>query len=462
LLLVGLSTLVLPWAGCQYARELEVAMRGSQEQALSASAVTIANALSAEPQRIFRTEGDPRPFDPGRGDLYVYPLDRQPMLDGYRDDWGVPRDPLPLVDLWLSDPALPRARVQAAATERYLFLYLEVDDAHFEPEPSDVHLGRDRFDRVDLLLRRPDGSLEAYFFATNAPGLIEARQVVVRDDGAGYASPEPRIQAYWLQAKGGYHIEARIPLTMVGDHLWIAPRDGSKGPASLDLPAIERLQGGRLFFAPSGLGELLATFVRPGTRVTVIDSNGLKFGSAGTFDLRGDEEQGGDFGQAWFRRFIAVDNSTLPEWSSAPDRLDGPQITQALAGHADTTWLRTTRQGVAVLSAAAPIMIDDVTHGAVVLEQAGNQLVGLRDQALRRLFYRRIRVRLRHLDRLSDRQTAVGGGHGDRQGWVHPPGNAGIGPRRRDRRARAQFRTNARQTAGAHPLSTDAGRQAVA
>ena len=52
LLVVALTTLVLPWAGCQYARELESALRGSQEQSLLASAGTIANALSAQPQHL--------------------------------------------------------------------------------------------------------------------------------------------------------------------------------------------------------------------------------------------------------------------------------------------------------------------------------------------------------------------------------------------------------------------------
>jgi len=386
LLLVGLSTLVLPWAGCQYARELEVTLRGSQEQALSASAVTIANALSAEPQRVFRSADDSQPFDPGRGDLYVFPLDRQPLLDGYREDWDIAEEPQPAPDPTPADTG-PRSRMQAGVTERYLYLYIAVDDARFQPEPSDPHLGRDRFDRVDLILQRPDGSFATYFFATSAPGLIAAQNVTTGDDGSLRAAAEPRIQAYWLQTKGGYHLEARVPLSMVGDRLWLTPRDGGKAPSTLEMPAIEHLQGGRLFFAPQGLDELLTTFVRDGTRATVIDANGLKFGSAGNLDLRGADTQRGALAQAWFRDLVAADNSALPENASTPDRLAGPQITGALAGHAATAWLRTGRHAEPLLSAAAPINIEGVTRGAVVLEQAGEPLTGLRAQALRRLFY---------------------------------------------------------------------------
>jgi dedicated sortase system histidine kinase len=387
LLLVGLSTLVLPWAGCQYARELELTLRGSQEQALSASAVTIANALSTEPQRVFRNGADTQPFDPGRGDWYVFPLDRQPLLDGYREDWNIAQEPQPVANPSLTDSGTPRSRMQAGVTERYLYFYMEVDDAHFAPEPSDPRLGHDRFDRVDLILERPDGSLATLFFATSAPGLIAAQTVTTDDDGTLRAAAEPRIQAYWLQVKGGYRVEARIPLSMVGDRLWLTPRDAAKGPSMLELPAIEHLQGGRLFFAAQGLDELLATFVRDGTRATVIDANGLKFGSAGNLDLSGSDAQHGALGYAWFRDLVAADNSTLPESSSAPDRLEGPQIQGALAGHVATAWLRTGRRAEPLLSAAAPIKIDGAARGAVVLEQAGEPLVGLRDQALRRLFY---------------------------------------------------------------------------
>ena len=207
LLIVALTTLVLPWAGCQYARELETALRVSQENALEASADTIAHALSAQPERVFRGADDIEPFAQEHGDLYVFPLHGPPLLDGYREDWDLPVEPAPLP----TATGYP-ARLQAGYTERYLFLYLEVDDPHFVAEPADVHPERDRFDRVDLTLQTPDGSLEFYFFATGAPGLIEAQTLVKGDGGADRAADEPRIQAFWLQTSRGYHLEVRAAL----------------------------------------------------------------------------------------------------------------------------------------------------------------------------------------------------------------------------------------------------------
>jgi two-component system, OmpR family, sensor histidine kinase ChvG len=192
LLLLCLTTLVLPWAGCQYAGELETVLRASQEQALLASAGTIANALSAQPQRLFRGSQTASAFDPAKGDIYAFPLRSQPALDGYyRDDWGIGQEPKPLP----TKDGL-QARLQAGVTDRYLFLYLEVDDPKFDAEPPDPNPQANNFDRIDLGVEHPDGNLEVYFFSTQAPGLIAAR--TAWRDAAGYEHVdfEPRIQAY--------------------------------------------------------------------------------------------------------------------------------------------------------------------------------------------------------------------------------------------------------------------------
>ena len=379
LLIVALTTLVLPWAGCQYARELETALRGSQEKSLLASAGTIANALSAQPQRVFRDPDDTEGFAANRGDLYVYPLRSQPLLDGYRDDWGVAADPTSL-------PTTTGygARVQAGSTERYLYLYIEVDDPHFDPEPSNVHPERDRFDRVDLTLQRPDGTREFYFFGTNAPGLIAAQSIVNGSDGRDRAVEESRIQAFWLQTSAGYHIEARVPLSFVGPRLWIEAEDGH-GSGKSGVDAVDDPEGGRLFFTTAGLGELLGTFVRDGTRATVIDANALKLGVAGNVStiMPGETEE---TAEAWYRHFMTVDTSSFPLQPSAQDRLGGNSVTAALAGQPHAQWVRSADSQELLLTAAAPILIDGRTRGAVFLEQAGDQLLSLRDRAVTRLF----------------------------------------------------------------------------
>jgi two-component system sensor histidine kinase ChvG len=376
LLIVALTTLILPWAGCQYARELENALRASQENALESTADTIALALSAQPARIFHGPEDLRPYAEEQGDLYVFALRSAPLLDGYREDWGVAADPQRL-----PSPGGYGARLQVGSTDRYLFIYVAVDEPHFAAEPANPDVDRDRFDRVDVTLEQPDGSLESYFFATAAPGLIEAQKTAIDGAGAARVANEPRIQAYWLETAGGYRLEARVPLALVGSRLWVEAREASGRKAGF---AADAAQGGRLFMATSGLGELLATFIRAGTRATVVDTNGLKLGVAGALRAAGLEE---DDGGTWYRRFVTVDTASWPVQASLPDRITGKSVTAALAGRPAAEWLRAGAGAQdLLLLAAAPIVVDGQTRGAVVLEQSGDQLLDLRDRALAHLF----------------------------------------------------------------------------
>jgi two-component system sensor histidine kinase ChvG len=379
LLIVALTTLVLPWAGCQYARELETTLRSSQEKSLLASAGTIANALSAQPQRVFRDPPDGHAFTPAAGDLYVYPLSTQPLLDGYRDAWNITAKPTPL-----PTSTGYRARAQAASTERYIYLYLEVEDTHFDPQPREGHPATDRFDRVNVTVLGSDGAPIQYFFGTDAPGLIAAQTTVKGEDGADQVLTEPRIQAFWLQTAAGYHLEARIPLSLLGQRLWIEAMDG-RGSGRAGVEARAGAAGGRLYFATSGLDALLETFIRDGTRATVIDANALKLGTAGNLIAanKDPEESGTTW---WYRYFMGVDTTDMPVLPSLPESLGGDSVTTALAGRPHAQWALAGNNSEPLLTAAAPILVEGQPRGAVVLQQAADQLLALRDHALTRLF----------------------------------------------------------------------------
>ena len=124
------------------------------------------------------------------------------------------------------------------------------------------------------------------------------------------AQPEPRIQAYWLQTSQGYHLEARIPLSFLGNRLWIAAYDGGAMRSAGFTPAANP-EGGRLFSATDGLDDLLATFIREGTHAAVIDTNALTLGSAGSVaaTAEGASEEGR---MNWYRMLVEADASNLP------------------------------------------------------------------------------------------------------------------------------------------------------
>jgi hypothetical protein len=54
LLLLGLATLVLPWAGCRYAREMETALREGEQSSLLSVAQTIAASLQGRGDLLYR------------------------------------------------------------------------------------------------------------------------------------------------------------------------------------------------------------------------------------------------------------------------------------------------------------------------------------------------------------------------------------------------------------------------
>lgn len=376
LLAIALTTLLLPWAGCEYARQLEAAQRIAQENALEASADTIAHALAATPERVVRPASSEGPFDARAGDLYVFPLRARPLLDGYLEDWALEAAPRALP----SDSGY-RARALAGGVDRFLYLYVEVDDPHVVPEPPAPDPGRDAFTRIDLALTRPDGLLMRYFFASGAPGPIGAQTLAPAADGPGHVTLEPRIQGFWLQTAGGYHLEVRIPLSLVGERLWLVARAASGGAqAGVDLT--DPPHGGRLYLPRPELDELLGTFIRAGTRATVIDADALKVATAGTLeaDAAGDASHG-----SWYRSLLVEGGAHWPRELLAPDRLEGKTVTAALHGHPAAEWLRAPSGTGTVLVAAAPLLIDGASRGAVVLEQSGAQLIELRDRALTRL-----------------------------------------------------------------------------
>ena len=87
LLLVSLLLLSLPWAGCQFIREMEGALRQGQEQSLLATATAVAATLGTQPGLIYPYKDRLDGLDDSGLELYASPLDQPLILDGYGDGW---------------------------------------------------------------------------------------------------------------------------------------------------------------------------------------------------------------------------------------------------------------------------------------------------------------------------------------------------------------------------------------
>ncbi len=406
LLALSLLTLLLPWAGCQYAREMETVLREGQADALMATASTMANLIASRPELLHDEPGSLAPFDPAAGDIYAYRLRARPLLDGYADEWGLPADAYRQVRAGTSPLTVDYA---AGVDDDYLYLLLRVVDDEVQLETtSDARLEPEaRSDHVWLDFVSPQGLRDTLLLATSAPGLVSARRTTLSAYGERGERLEPRVQAFWQPERDGYRLEVRVPVKLVGPRFGFEVVDIAAEVARGALPAragtldpSTRQAVGRVLIPSAPLARELTPLLPPAARVAVADVNGWVLAEAGTIDVRPSyEELSVPEGQAegetdepparWlqslYRSFLEGDGEELPLRTQPAGHLKGPHIDKALAGQAADAWFRLREEGRRALSVATPIVIAGRPVGILMLEQAGDRLLTLRDRALTRL-----------------------------------------------------------------------------
>ncbi len=270
LLLLGLASLVLPLAGYEYAREMEAALRVSEQQSLQAIVQTIATSLQGRTDLLYRMTPDSGLTAPGPEDLQAVPLAATPFLDGYGDEW--PR-------------ASPFRRVFSAGArqlalmvgvhERMAYLLIEVREPHvvWDAPGVDVLDPAGFGDRVWVAFTDGAGAQHQYLIATAGPGPVHARRIETADLGRLVAIDELRIVGGWQPMNGGYRLELRIPLSMLGAHLGVLvdarDRRGADPVSFGTLDHDSLAPQGRLLIPSPELSNYLAQFIQPGLRLTV-------------------------------------------------------------------------------------------------------------------------------------------------------------------------------------------------
>lgn len=373
LLLVSLLTLVLPWAGCQFVRETESALRATQQQMLAGTARALAGTLAQYAEE-FPAD------DPDRvgEQLFGHRLDRRPSIDGYFDDWTLDRESLR--EMRGSDGPV---RFAVGVHEQALYLYVEVSDREVVyATPATVALddGPRFADRVVLASINPPYREEAFAFAAEAPGPL----VAYLQTTFGFA-PEPTVTAFWQDVAGGYQLEARIPLNRVGTHLGlIVSNTGAARQPGVRSASYLAGTPGRFVTPLPELDELAQRYVQPGMRLIVTDRLGWRLATAGGLDagvgLPGDPVSN------WLR--LAYDSLVEPgtEAALAEPHASGREqqryITHALDGSLTPGWFRSAEDGRAIVAVAAPVLSGQDTIGAVVLQQGTEAILSLTNRGL--------------------------------------------------------------------------------
>ncbi|HEY8052993.1 MAG: ATP-binding protein [Steroidobacterales bacterium] len=332
LLLLGLATLVLPWAGCQYAREMESALREGEVNSLQAVAQTIAASLQGRTDLMYRAtppapvvpDPQPAPAQPatlaggpeadtstaadattpdanapaatpappsqaavaeapagapgkiGPYDLEPLLLTAAPLLDGYTEDW--PR--IPAAWKYFTNDAHRHFGILTGVYERMLFVLIDVHDEHplFDAPGTNVLDPATFGDRVWLGFADPQGTPHQVFFAATGPGSVTARRVDIGEYGQRSAPIEPRIRGAWQTTAQGYRIELGVPLSMVGRQFGVLVDDRDRRgalPVSYGSLRSDDLQPlGRLIVAAPELTSYLAQFLQPGLNLSLTAPDG--------------------------------------------------------------------------------------------------------------------------------------------------------------------------------------------
>jgi two-component system sensor histidine kinase ChvG len=298
LLLLGLLTLVLPWAGCRYAREMESALREGEQNSLLSVAQTIASSLQGRGDLLYRqparvqspeepeTEDDkaaaapkPSPYD-----LRPILLSAQPFLDGYVEEWPQNKTAW---RYFARDPAMSTVAtgqhkfgILTGVFDRMLYVMLDVHDEHLVFDtPGASPLDPSTFgDRIWIGFEGQDEREHQVFIAATGPGSVTARRIETGEYGQLTAVNEPRILGALQPTARGYRLELRIPLSMLGERFGVLIDDRDRrgvDPVSYGTLRSDDLHTvGRLIVASPELTTYLKQFRQPGLRVAVAAPEG--------------------------------------------------------------------------------------------------------------------------------------------------------------------------------------------
>ncbi|MET0498888.1 MAG: ATP-binding protein [Steroidobacteraceae bacterium] len=378
LLLLSLLTLILPWAGWQYAEQMESSLRQGQEQALLTTAEVLSRVVASQPEELYRVPEFRRQFDVTQGDLFAPLLSTQPLLDGFPDEWPVPSRDVPGVR-----PLERNARLGVLG--RFMYLYVEVNDDNIRyahPQDEEGSAPREEPDRVVFLTRDEFDRERAWSVQAMAPGPVVVKTTEVGAPWGSLSESVPQVVGVWRETATGYAVELRAPMSIFGTQLAIFPLGANESEAT---PAL-----GRLHTGSEALRQRLQQYSPDGLRVFVVDTRGWLLARAGSVttearnDYRGLQEDENGFLRSVYRSLLGRRGEPAHPYG-LPYGMWGTPVDSARAGKRSAIWFEQGGGEPSLVRAAVPIESNDEVLGAVIVEEAGEELVLIREVALTRL-----------------------------------------------------------------------------
>jgi len=376
LLALSALTLLLPWFGWKLLQELEHFLRETQENAMLASARTLAEAMPLEYQSRLV-------FAP---DLYLVTRDlkRPPNLDGYADDWPGPGHGL---EFRSADGELT-VNVLAGSYRDQLYLLFDVHDqtpAYTRPHSDENQADESRADGIQLLLRNPRGLL-SFGIWPEAPGPLR-----LSNEG----DDTSQVEGFWLDVDTGYRVELSLPAAVLNSAVSFQVHNGSQDGSAAD-PGGDRVagsldQGARqqwisLIEPWQGLSQWLAQTVTGSSRAWLVDGQGWVLADSGAIASPGTLQT--TWLQRLLYRLVAGSRTELVDgWPEEPVRFGDEVVRHALSGKEAIAWSQDMETAVVRNAVSVPVKLEGGVRGAIVMQSASEGLLLVTNRALGRLLF---------------------------------------------------------------------------
>jgi len=389
LLVLSLAVLSIPLLGYEYLRELDRYLRTGLESSLMDAARAAAGPLH-EQYTLF-----PYTQDSAENSLFIHKLQTPIQLDGYTDDW---LDYLAWSKVYQEESSKLSYKLILGQIGNDLQILLQVQDPHvtYQKPDSDAILNGDH---VELVIADEYSVKRRYYFATSAPGRFNPFQIdTVIDEW--YEEKEhvryiTNISAEWQQTESGYNLEISLPLYLVNERLGFVVRsiedsgdvivETSVGTAG----AYTSIMPGRLLKPSSGIEKIISRLDdRTGRRVWVLDSGAQVLSTLGKLQKDFSDQPLNIF----YSFILPMAPKNFKDDLAGASRLEGDEIILALQGSVTSRWRASPDGKAIIVSAAAPIWIDDEVRGVVVVEETTNSILMLQRNALVSLFNKTLLV----------------------------------------------------------------------
>lgn len=411
LVLVSTTLFIIPWIGTHYVQEMEDYLRQQQEDIALTRTATIASLLQSRPDVFTIQTSSPLPTR-DVAHLFVRPLRHAIQLDGYLDDWASYSERILHYDQSHAIGNRPGSTLhfdlQMGSHRKYLYLAIKVFDDHViykKPNSAD----HENCDHLTIAMENRDGEFVTYVISTISPGWVNAQRKLpaqLSDDDTSRYESEIRIKGAWQENKGGYTIELRIPIELIGPKMSLAVTDvnNTNTRASESIVATAGISDASslatIIFPSPEIEQLLTNLQRPLTRTWVIDKHNRVIAQTGSLIQQEIEDEDNyppakskstkSLPSRWTSFFYSLllkqPSEEFHDDLLNASRLDSEEFRQALLGKPMARWRQTSKKETSILTATHPVYQNGQVIGAVAIEQTSNTILLLQNRAMEILF----------------------------------------------------------------------------